>query len=273
VFVLLYSNWMKKKANALLGVKNQRIQAQAQQLSNLNITKDKLFSIISHDVRGPLASLRGLINIICQGQMTQEEFIQNSVKLRQNLDSVQDDLDNLLHWSQSQLYGLQINAEEFQIRSVVNDKITLFREAAAKKDITIINDIREGLTAFADKNHFNLIIRNLMANAIKFNTHGGVIRIDEKTLDDYVEISVTDSGVGIPSRDMNKLFNAQIHFSNLGTDQEKGTGIGLLLTKEFIEKSGGSIWVTSEVGKGSTFTFTTKRTRSTKKEEALSSSL
>jgi two-component system, sensor histidine kinase and response regulator len=273
VFVLLYSNWMKKKANSLLGVKNLRIQAQAQQLSNLNVTKDKLFSIISHDIRGPLASLRGLINIICKGQMSQEEFIQHSVKLRQNLDFVQDDLDNLLHWSQSQLYGLQINAEEFQIRSVVNDKITLFKEAAAKKDITIINDIQEGLTAFADKNHFSLIIRNLMANAIKFNTHGGVIRINEKIVDDRVEISVTDSGVGIHSRDMNKLFNAQTHFSNLGTDQEKGTGIGLLLTKEFIEKSGGSIWVTSEVGKGSTFTFTTKRTRTIKKEEALSSSL
>ena len=159
VFVLLYSNWMKKKANALLGVKNLRIQAQAHQLSNLNATKDKLFSIISHDVRGPLASLRGLINIICKGQLTQEEFIQHSVKLRQNLDFVQDDLDNLLHWSQSQLYGLQVNTEELHIKSVVNDKIKLFREAAAKKDITIINDIREDLTVLGDKNHFSLIIQ------------------------------------------------------------------------------------------------------------------
>ena len=107
-----------------------------------------------------------------------------------------------------------------------------------------------------------------MANAIKFNTHGGLIKIEEKTIEDRVEISVTDSGVGMTSRDMVKLFNAQTHFSNPGTDQEKGAGIGLLLTKEFIEKSGGSIWVTSEVGKGSTFTFTAKRHHLTKGRSA-----
>lgn len=276
VFVLLYSNWLKKKANGLLGIKNQEIQAQAQQLSNLNVTKDKLFSIISHDIRGPLASLRGLINIICMGELSQQEFINTSIKLRQNLDSVQEDLDNLLHWSQSQLYGIQINFEELKIRPIVNDKIRLFKEAAEHKEVTITNDISEDLTAFADKNHFNLIIRNLLANAIKFNTRGGAIRIQGKIVGDNLEISIIDSGVGITSGDLKKLFNAQTRFSNPGTDQEKGAGIGLLLTKEFIEKSGGSIWVNSEPGKGTTFTFTTKRVNlsSPKKEEgALSPSL
>lgn len=259
VFVLLYSNWVKKKANELLGTKNQEIQAQAQELSHLNVTKDKLFSIISHDVRGPLASLRGLINIIFKGELTRDEFLSTSEKLRQNLDTVQEDLDNLLHWAQSQLNGLQINFEVLKIRSIVNDKIKLFKEAAEHKNITIINDITEDLAVLADKNHLGLIVRNLMANAIKFNTRGGLIRIQQKTAGDRVEISVTDSGVGIKSGDLTKLFNAQTHFSNLGTDQEKGVGIGLLLTKEFIEKSGGSIWVTSELGKGSTFTFTATR--------------
>lgn len=258
-FVLLYSNWLKRKANRLLGTKNQEIQEQALQLSDLNVTKDKLLSIISHDVRGPLASLRGLINIICRGELTQQEFIVNSVKLRQNLDSVQEDLDNLLYWAQSQLNGLQINAEELNVRAIVTDKIKLFKDVAERKDLTIINDISEELTVVSDRNHMGLIVRNLLANAIKFNTRGGSIRIQEKIIGERVEISVTDSGVGIKSSDLNKLFNAQTHFSNLGTDQEKGVGIGLLLTKEFIEKSGGSIWVTSEVGKGSTFTFTARR--------------
>jgi signal transduction histidine kinase len=257
--VLLYSNWLKRKANRLLGTKNQEIQLQALQLSDLNVTKDKLLSIISHDVRGPLASLRGLINIICRGELTQQEFIVNSVKLRQNLDSVQEDLDNLLYWAQSQLNGLQINAEELNVRAIVSDKMKLFKDVAERKDLTIINDISEELTVVSDRNHMGLIVRNLLANAIKFNTRGGSIRIQEKIIGERVEISVTDSGVGIKSSDLNKLFNAQTHFSNLGTDQEKGVGIGLLLTKEFIEKSGGSIWVTSEVGKGSTFTFTAKR--------------
>ena len=259
VFVLLYSNLMKKKANRLLGSKNEEIQAQAVQLRNLNVTKDKLLSIISHDVRGPLASLRGFINIICKGELTQQEFIEHSVRLRHNLDVVQDDLDNLLYWAQSQLNGLLVKNEEIRIRDIISEKIKLFDDAAARKGISIVNDVSEDLVVLADKNHLGLIIRNLLANAIKFNTRGGSIWIQEKITDDSVEISVIDSGVGIKSGDLKKLFNAQTHFSNVGTEQEKGVGLGLLLTKEFIEKSGGSIWVTSEVGKGTTFTFTAKR--------------
>ncbi|HZB13813.1 MAG TPA: HAMP domain-containing sensor histidine kinase, partial [Chryseolinea sp.] len=231
-------------------------------------TKDKLLSIISHDVRGPLASLRGLVNIICTGGLTQQEFLLHSMKVRNNLDTVQEDLDNLLYWAQSQLNGLQINREELKVRSIVDEKIRLFKDAADRKDLTIVNNISDDLVVLADKNHLGLVVRNLMANAIKFNMRGGSIRIQEKQVGDYVEISVIDSGVGIKSNDLKKLFNAQTHFSNVGTDEEKGVGIGLLLTKEFIEKGGGSIWVTSEVGKGSTFTFTTKRVNFSNKLEA-----
>jgi signal transduction histidine kinase len=172
---------------------------------------------------------------------------------------VQEDLDNLLYWAQSQLNGLQTKNEEIKVRAIIDEKIKLFNDAAGRKGISIVNDVSEDLAVFADKNHLSLIIRNLLANAIKFNPRGGSIWIQEKISDDKVEISVTDSGVGIKSNDLKKLFNAQTHFSSVGTEQEKGVGIGLLLTKEFIEKSGGSIWVTSELGKGSTFTFTTKR--------------
>jgi signal transduction histidine kinase len=259
LFVVLYSNWTKRKANKLLGIKNVEIQEQAYQLSNLNATKDKLLSIISHDVRGPLASLRGMVNIICKGQLTQQEFITHSVKLRHNLDTVQEDLDNLLFWAQSQLNGLQVNVEKLKVSDIVNDKIRLFKEAADRKELIIVNEISDDLTVYSDKNHLGLIVRNLIANAIKFNKRGGFIRIQQNPINDHVEISVCDSGVGINSNDLKKLFNAQTHFSNLGTDQERGIGIGLLLTKEFIERNGGSIWVTSEEGKGSTFTFTTKR--------------
>jgi signal transduction histidine kinase len=274
VFVLLYSNWLKRKANNLLGTKNLEIQEQAQQLSNLNVTKDKLLSIISHDVRGPLASLRGLINITCRGGLTQDEFLTHSLKLRQTLDSVQEDLDNLLYWAQSQLNGIQVKPEELNVRMIVDDKIKLFKDTADRKEIEIINEIKD-LVVLADRNHLSLVIRNLLANAIKFNKRGGSIWVEQKISNDFVEISVRDSGVGMKSADLRKLFNAQTHFSSLGTDQEKGVGVGLLLTREFIEKNGGTIWVNSDIGKGTTFTFTMKRVKlaDMREQRALSSSI
>ncbi|MBA4053155.1 MAG: hypothetical protein C0490_00430 [Marivirga sp.] len=258
-FVLFYSNRMKKKANDELALKNNEIQLQAQQLRNLNISKDKLFSIISHDLRSPLASLRGLMDIMGINGLSSEDFISTSRKLKRNLDSVQEDLDNLLFWAQSQLNGLQSNPVTLTLRPLIEEKIQLFDEIAKQKEITIMNEIDDSLSIIADQNHISLVIRNLLANAIKFNQPGGLIMIREKSTDNYVDISVTDSGVGMNSIDLGKLFNAETHFTNPGTQQEKGVGIGLLLTKEFIEKNGGSIWATSELGKGSTFTFRIKK--------------
>lgn len=258
-FVLLYNNRLKKRANDVLAFKNGEIQTQAHQLRNLNITKDKLFSIISHDLRSPLASLRGLMDILDIDGLSSQDFISTSKKLRRNLESVQEDLDNLLFWAQSQLNGLQSNPVNLQLRTIVEEKIELFSEIAGQKQISIINEIDDSVSVAADKNHITLVVRNLLANAIKFNKLGGMITISEKCIGDFVQISVSDSGVGMSSSDLGKLFNAETHFTSPGTRQEKGVGIGLLLTKEFIEKNGGSIWATSELGKGSTFTFTVKQ--------------
>ena len=262
-FVLLYSNRLKKKANDELAQKNQEIEQQAQQLRNINITKDKLFSIISHDLRSPLASLRGLMDIMDIDALSSEDFVLTSKKLRTNLESVQEDLDNLLLWAQSQLNGLQSNPTLLKVRPIIEEKIQLFHEIARQKEITILNEVDDSISIVADKNHISLVIRNLLANAIKFNKRGGLIMIREQSRGDYVEISVMDSGVGMTTGDLAKLFNAETHFSNPGTHQEKGSGIGLLLTKEFVEKNGGSIWATSELGKGSTFTFTVRQALTT----------
>jgi signal transduction histidine kinase len=145
-----------------------------------------------------------------------------------------------------------------RLKPVVEEKIDLFTEVAQQKDITILNEVDESLSIIADRNHMGLVIRNLLANAIKFNRPGGLIRISERRVGEFFEISVTDSGIGMTPRDLGRLFNAATHFTNPGTHQEKGAGIGLLLTKEFIEKDGGSIWATSDLGKGSTFTFTVR---------------
>ncbi|MBL0739775.1 tetratricopeptide repeat-containing sensor histidine kinase [Chryseolinea lacunae] len=258
-FVLLYNNRVKKRANDELNAKNMEIEHQAQQLRNINITKDKLFSIISHDLRSPLASLRGLMDIMSVEELSREEFLTTTQKLRQNLDTVREDLDNLLFWAQSQLNGLQSHPTFLKVRPIVEEKIQLFTEIARQKEVTVVNEIDETLSVLVDRNHISLIIRNLLANALKFSKPGGLIMVREKLKGDLVEISVTDSGVGMTSADLRKLFNVETHFSNPGTLQEKGAGIGLLLTKEFIEKNGGSIWATSELGKGSTFTFTVRQ--------------
>ena len=266
-FVLLYNNRVKKRANDQLAAKNLEIEHQAQQLRNVNITKDKLFSIISHDLRSPLASLRGLMDIMSIEELTREEFLTTTGKLRQNLDSVREDLDNLLFWAQSQLNGLQSNPTFLKVRPLVEEKIQLYEEIARQKEITVVNEIDESLSVLVDRNHISLIIRNLLANALKFSKPGGLIIVREKLKGDLVEISITDSGVGMTSSDLRKLFNVETHFSNPGTFQEKGAGIGLLLTKEFIEKNGGSIWATSELGKGSTFTFTVRQDTNLVNEE------
>jgi two-component system sensor histidine kinase/response regulator len=257
-FVLYYSNSRFKKVNGILEFQNKEIFRQAQQLSNLNTTKDKLFSIISHDLRSPVASLKGMMEILDDDGLSQQEFIKLTSQVRQNLDFLYDDLDNLLQWAQSQLKGLQSTPEEVDLWRAVDEKFDLFKSSAGKKRITLINEVEEGIIVFADRNHIGLILRNLIANAVKFNPTDGVVRVESKITNDLVELSVSDSGIGISMDDLNKLFNAETHFTKPGTNKEKGVGIGLLITKEFVEINGGSIWVTSELGRGSKFTFTLK---------------
>ncbi|MDH4297258.1 MAG: HAMP domain-containing histidine kinase [Cyclobacteriaceae bacterium] len=256
--VLIHSNRIGKKANHKLSLRNREIQQQAQQLQYLNQTKDKLFSVISHDLRSPLASLKGLLDIIAIDGISREDFIFTSRKLGRNLESVQDDLDNLLIWAQSQLQGLQIHTTTLKLRPIINKKIQLFSEIAIQKEITILNEIDPSLSVLADENDVGLVVRNLLANAIKFNRQGGLIMIREKCVSGCIQISVSDTGIGMTEGEIEKLFNAGTHFSRPGTQQEKGLGIGLLISKEFIERNGGSIWATSEPEKGSTFTFSLK---------------
>ncbi|HYC87512.1 MAG TPA: HAMP domain-containing sensor histidine kinase, partial [Chryseosolibacter sp.] len=188
--------------------------------------------------------------------LTKDEFIDVTRILKRHLDSVHEDLDNLLMWAQTQLKGFQAVPEPIDLKSLSDEKINLFKEAANAKQISIVNNIQPGTLVVADRNHIGLALRNLIANAVKFNRSGGKIDLSSRSSGQMEEISVTDSGVGISSDDVQKLFKSETHFSRLGTNQERGVGIGLLITKEYIENNSGSIWVTSELGKGTTFTFT-----------------
>jgi signal transduction histidine kinase len=257
-FVLFYNNRYNSQAKLALEEKNRKIEEHTHQLRNLNSTKDKLFSIISHDLRSPVASLKALMEIVSTTGLSQEEFVEISKVLKRNLDSVYEDLDNLLVWAQTQLKGISASPEEIDLRKLTEEKTVLFEDASANKKISIVNDIPPGTMVMADRNHLNLVMRNLIANAIKFNRVHGTITISAKEYENKCQISVADSGIGISHQNITRLFNADTHFTTQGTHKEKGVGIGLLLTKEFIEKNHGSIWVDSEEGRGATFIFTLK---------------
>jgi two-component system, sensor histidine kinase and response regulator len=257
-FVFYYNNKHNRNARISLQQKNREIQSQTLQLRNLNSTKDKLFSIISHDLRSPVASLKALMEIVNSTGLTQEEFVEITRGLKRNLDSVYDDLDNLLLWAQSQLKGLKAVPEQIDLRALAEEKINVFADVMKAKHLIIRNSIPENTTVFADKNHIGLVFRNLLANAVKFNSRGGAIHIFTEERNNEVFVSIADSGVGIKESDLKKLFNPETHFTTAGTNKEKGMGIGLLLTKEFLEKNGSAITVSSTPGLGTTFTFSLK---------------
>jgi two-component system, sensor histidine kinase and response regulator len=259
VAILVRNNRRGKIVNKLLSEQNSLINDQKQQLISLNSTKDKLFSIIGHDMRSPVASLRGLMDLVSNEAVTQEEFVQLSKKIRNNLDNVHSDLENLLNWAQAQQKGLKASFERIALNEAVQDKANLLGELSRAKDIKVTNAVPEGVLVYADKNQLGLVIRNLIGNAIKFNHPNGSIKIDCNRSEDKVNISITDTGTGMSQEEIDKLFITGSHFSKPGTENEKGIGLGLLLVKEFVELNHGTINVTSILDKGTTFTFSLKR--------------
>jgi signal transduction histidine kinase len=236
-----------------------RIKKTKKELSNINAAKDKLLSVISHDIRSPLASLKGMLSIAGSGNLTQDEFVLLSKKIGSYLDSVYDDVGTVLQWAKLQLQGMLVEPKVFELKPLVDEVIELFIESAHVKDITIRNDVRLNVIVEADPNHVRIALRNLIANAIKFSSRKGEVRITDQHNRPLVNVEVTDKGIGVSEEDMEKLFNPSAHFTRPGTANEKGMGVGLLLTKEFIEKNGGSMAVESELGKGSKFSFTLRK--------------
>jgi signal transduction histidine kinase len=257
--ILFYSNRKIKRINFELEVKTDQVKSQAAQLSNINRTKDKLLSIISHDIRSPLSSLRGVLNISQASGLSPKEFAELTAQIRDQLDTVYDDLGNLLQWTQSQLQGLNVNPEIFVLKAMVDEVAFLFEANATSKKIELLNCVEDNIKVNADPNHVKLILRNLLSNAIKFSSEGGKVIVSNSIKQSYVEVSVEDAGIGLSENELSKLFNPSAHFTKEGTDKEKGMGVGLLLTKEFVEKNGGTMLVISELGKGSKFSFTLRR--------------
>ncbi len=227
-------------------------------LRELNATKDKFFSIIAHDLKNPFNDIIGFtqllaLNINKYDNNKIEKFadiIHQSSKLAYSL------LENLLDWSRTQTGTLQFRPEKLLLNHIINENIELLTSTAKNKGIKIYSELDSDIYVLADKNMLKTIIRNLISNAIKYTNIGGFINIKNYIDKKFVEVSITDNGIGISSDNINKLFRIDEGFSTTGTENEKGTGLGLILCKEFVERNGGKIWVKSEEEKGSTFTFT-----------------
>lgn len=242
----------RKLAEAEIKLKNE-------QLLELNAAKDKFFSIIAHDLRGPFSGFLGLTEIMAEElrSLSIAQIQEFSIDMRKSATNLYRLLENLLQWSKMQQGSISFNPELLQLRLVVDECFAMATETAKNKGIEIAYDIPGDLKVFADSNILQIIIRNLVSNAMKFTPKGGKISVSAKATDDKsIEISVKDTGIGMTNEMVNNLFRIDVKTNRKGTEGEPSSGLGLLLCKEFIEKHGGKIWVESEVEKGTTFYFT-----------------
>ena len=235
-----------------------KVKESETQLSQLNQVKDKLFSVVSHDLRNPLATMQSFLKLITdhQDKMNEEERKKLLSEAQQSLDNLNELLYNLLQWSRSQMNLLQFRPDKLNIKNITETAVRLVQLHAHMKDITITNHIDEHITAYADKDMVEFIIRNLLSNAIKFSHRNSEVSIRATYENQEVCIEVTDSGVGMGETKIKKLLEKHTTLSRRGTEKEKGTGLGLLISKEFIEKNSGKLSIKSETGKGSKFRFT-----------------
>lgn len=233
---------------------NSRLMAATEELKEANRTKDKLFSIISHDLRGPFATLNDLIRYMHSGDINEQEFKELLPELSRQTELTNELLENLLNWSRSNLKGAVLTPEKIDLADLAGNVIQLYQKPAGFKGLKIVNNISSDHKAVADIGMISLVFRNLLSNAIKFSENTGIIILSSCAENHKIRVTIRDNGTGIPSDKIPLLFNDQ-YFSTAGTAGEKGTGLGLNLCKEFVERNGGDIYVESEAGKGSRFTF------------------
>jgi len=229
-----------------------------EELKKLNATKDKFFSIIAHDLKNPFGSLLGASDVLLKkfDKFDKEKILQFITNIRQVAKQGYDLLLNLLEWSRAQTGRLKFEMQNLNLNELVTSNIELLQTAANNKKIEMINAVDPEITVLADRNTTLTVLRNLISNAIKYTHNGGKVTIFTETVNDHIKIIVEDEGIGIPEDVQEKLFRIDESYSQKGTNDESGTGLGLILCKEFVEKNKGQIWVESEEDKGSKFIFT-----------------
>ena len=226
-------------------------------LYELNASKDKFFSIIAHDLKNPFNTILGLSELlkdeIKSGNL--ETIDEYSGMIYSSTVQTLRLLENLLEWANSQRGKISFNPIPIKLRELFDEEFSVLNDMARGKNIELKSSFSDNITIIADKNMIKTILRNLISNAIKFTHKNGKVEVKAMIINNQVEISVSDSGIGMTKETMAKLFRIDANLSTRGTENEKGTGLGLFLCKEFVEKHGGKIWVESESGKGSIFRF------------------
>ncbi|MHB1146813.1 MAG: sensor histidine kinase, partial [Lutibacter sp.] len=265
LILLIQQNASKKKAFSLLEFKNYQvhkmkdeIDGQSNKLKQLNSTKDKFFSIIAHDLKNPLNSIAGFTELMMENNeiYNAEKRLKFLKIIKGSTAKVSNLLDNLLIWANSQSGNLKFNPKKIELIQQVSNVCSFLEIQAINKEISILNKVEKSIFVKADENMIDTILRNLISNAIKFTQAKGEIQIYSTLKNDFVEITVKDNGVGMSESEIASIFNVNEINSNLGTSNEQGSGLGLILCRDFVESHGGKIWVESGVNQGSEFKFT-----------------
>jgi len=249
---LFYNNRQKQKINKVLESKNHEIESQKAELENLNTTKDRLFAIISHDLKSPINSLKNFMEIL-EMDIPKEERILLQNDIFRLLDNSFQTLDNLLNWAKNQMEGIKYSPQNLHIGELSQQIILFLKPTANTKNILIDNQIQKNHQIWADNDHLQLILRNLISNAIKFTPENGKIFLKSLDLGEQIQISIQDTGVGMREEDIKKVFEGKANFTTKGTSGEKGTGLGLMLCKEFMEKNKAILHLKSEPHQGTEF--------------------
>jgi len=255
------SEKIQKNLNKELQSKKTDLENNEIELRAINETKDKLFSIIGHDLRGPIGAFQGLLQLLKNKEINQTEFLQFVPKLRTDIDNISFTLNNLLSWGQTQMNGTVTQPSVVSIDLVVKDNINLLSEIASKKSIKMVSQLAENTLAWSDADQMDIVIRNLLSNALKFTPKNGAVTINAHEKKEEWVVSIRDTGVGIDKETQDKIFAQNSNITTYGTDNEKGTGLGLSLCKEMVENNNGSIWVESVLRKGTCFFFTVPKAK------------
>ncbi len=239
----------------------QALRKSQEKLRELNHTKDQLFSIIAHDLKTPFSSIIGISKLL-QEKMREKgynDIEKYAIVIEKSSRQAMDLLSNLLEWSRAQTGRMEFSPECFVLRDFIKENLLAFDEISKQKSIVINKDLPHNVMVSADKQMLSTVLRNLISNALKFTREGGEVVISAQHNPEDILVSIQDNGIGIAPEMTEALFRINTNVSTPGTNNEKGTGLGLILCKEFVAKHGGRIWVESEEGKGSTFSFTLPR--------------
>jgi len=257
IIILVWSLLSNIKKNKLLANQQKTIESQKKHLEALNFTKDKFFSIVAHDMKSPLNSMKSFSDLMLNHleDLTREDMIQMNLKINNSLNNTLKMADNLLNWARIQMQDINIQRSKINVEEVLQPIIALYQDIATKKEIQFSSNFKDKLLIYADPDQLTFIVRNLISNAIKFTRKKGSVALNSYSDENKVIIRIEDDGVGMPKKIKENVFNLENKYSMKGTEGEAGTGLGLMLCLEFLKMNDGEIEIESEEDDGTIVTL------------------